>query len=504
MNIPVRYDIKKFLPKYERIRVLVDSDEDKYDTETFCPKLPNESANARDVRKVLYKKSFLNISNDLIGATKDAIFHEGIRLEFTGGESNPLYQWHNDVTLGHDNTNLINYCQDVVIEGLRAYGHVWTILDKPDYNANNFQDELQNGAPYICNVYPGDVINYEILDGQLLWFAYKCNYYPTWTNPLEKQPTFANTEQTRIWTRDKFIVIEVLNGKEKAKEFSHNFGFVPVIGQSFVESSDANSLLGLTPFFTTSNLIISANSLKSVADLEIYKHGTSVLMMNDSVVSSLNQETDDKGKTRPKMQDPEGYNIFMFSGEQKPEYLVKDLQAVDKANSQSLYYFNAAIQNERSLQSIQKKRDTVRESGETKQYDAEPARAALRTTSNKLELWCKKVLNMVAMMLDREKLTDSYVCEFPQRYILTKSVEEKFANIKSAIENQYPSITGRKEMFKSLTPDIAHDEELRAIIDKEIDAADIVVDPDEQVMKEVEKEMAAQNKEKETSTKSAE
>lgn len=474
----------------------MESDEDKYTTDTFCPKLPNESENAREVRKKLYKPSFLNIANDLIGATKDAIFHEGIRLEFIGAEKNPLYEWHNDVTLGRDNTSIIDYCQDIVIEGLRAYGHVWTVLDKPDYNAVNFQDELINGAPYISNIFPGDVINYEILDGQLLWFAYKYNYCPAWTNPLERQPASAGKTQTRIWARDKFIVIE--NGEKGGiKEFNHNFGFVPVVYQSFVESSDANSLLGITPFFTTSNLIITANNLKSVADLEIYKHGTSVLMQHEDNISSLNQETDGKGKTHVKMQDPTGYNIYTYSGEKPPEYLVKDLQAVDKANSQSLYYFNAAIQNERSLQSIQKKRDTVRESGETKQYDAEPARAALRTTANKGESWMKKVLNMVALMLDREKLVDSYVCEFPQRYILTKTLEEKFNQIKGAIENRYPSVTGMKEMFKSLTPDIAHDEEVRAIIDGEIEKAEISVNTDEEIRKEVEDEMALEQSKKE-------
>jgi hypothetical protein len=100
---------------------------------------------------------------------------------------------------------------------------------------------------------------------------------------------------------------------------------------------------------------------------------------------------------------------------------------------------------------------------------------------------------MVALLFDRDNLVDSYICEFPQRYILSKTVDEKFAQIKLAIENKYPSITGLREMYHSVTPDIAHDDKKRADIDKEIEKADITVNTDEEIRKEVEAEMAAAN-----------
>lgn len=492
IQIPTRYDILKNLKKYERIRILLDSDEAKYSSDTFCLKFPNESKNARDIRKELLSVSFKNIANDLISATKDAIFHEGIRLEFKGG-TNPLAAWAQDVTLGLDRTSLLEYCGDVSIYHLRGYGHIWTILDKPNYEAANFADELNNGAPYICNVYPGDVINYELIDGELEWFAYRYIYCPEWPDPTQPAPKEKGMMQTRIWTRTEFIVCE---SSGKVLRFPHKFGFVPVVYQSFFLPTDNSSILGITPFFATSNMIIFGNNLMSVADLELIKHGTSVLMMKSDAFGAMNVEVTGKGEAKIKKQDPQGYNILTYEGEVEPKYLVKDLQAVEKANTQAAYYFQSAIENERSLQSIFKKRDTVRETGPSRAFDAEPARAGLRATAEDLESWCRKVLNMAARMLGREALVDSFIVKFPERFILTKTLEEKLAQIKLMTEVNYPSITGRKESFKSLTPDIVHDTESREKVNKEIDDADIKLEGDDEkeIMKQVNKELESGKK----------
>lgn len=487
INIPIRYDIKKYLPIYERIRALIDNDESKYGNDTFCLKFPNECENARAVRSDLLKRSFKNISGDLVGATKDAIFHEGIRLEFTGLDKNPLYEWSKDVTLGRDNTDLLQFTQDYTIYDLRAYGHVWTILDKPDYNASNFEDELKNGAPYITNIWPGDVVNYELIDGRLKWFAYQCNYFPPWTDPLSPPTTTTGDgKEIRIWTDSQFIVTDGVNVINK---FNHNFGIVPVVYQSFMLPTDHSSILGQSPFFMSSNMIIMANNIMSVADMELLKHGNSLLLMHDEAISPANQEIDERGNTKTKIVDRTGYNKLVWSGEHPPEYLIKDLGSIDKAKDQANFYFSAAIENERSLQSIFHKRDTVRESGETKEYDAEPARAALRATAQDLESWCKKVLNMAAILLNRQNLVNSFKCEFPERYILSERATEKFDKIKSAIDANYPSITGRKEMYKALTPDIAHDSEVRTKINQEIDAAEIDLRTPDQIDAEIKKEL---------------
>lgn len=489
IDIPLRYDIAKNKKRYDRIKILLESDEDKYLTDEFCLRFPNEAGNARQIRKELFRKSFKNISGDLIGATKDAIFHEGVRLEFTGEESNPLSTWAEDVTMGLDRTSLLDFAADYTIYDLRAYGHVWTVLDKPDYLAANFQDELKNGAPYITNIFPGDVQYYELENGELSWFAYNYTYCPLWSDPTLPPPVAR--PQLRVWTKDKFIIID-RNYKTPPKIIQHDFGFVPVIWQSFIAPSDPNSILGITPFFTTSNMIIFANNMQSIADLELIKHGNSVLLVNEETISGMNTEVDGQGVEKTKLHDTGGFNKFVYSGETKPEYLTKDLGAVPMANDQAMYYFSMAIQNERSLQSIGTKRDTVRESGVTKSYDAEPARVALRATAQDLETWCKKVLNMVALLFGRENLADSYVCEFPENFILTKSIDEKFEAIKKSIESQYPSETGRKEMYKSLTPDIAHNAEIRKVINKEIDDAEIELRSPDQIMKEVNDKILAE------------
>jgi hypothetical protein len=344
--------------------------------------------------------------------------------------------------------------------------------------------------PYISNVYPGNAVNYEIQNGELQWFAYNYHNNKPWNNPLEELGDKRENKQQRIWTKDKFIIIE--EGKAPI-ERPHPFGFVPVIPQGFIFPSDENSIVGQTPFFTLSNMIIFANNMQSVADMEIIKHGTSVLLVHEDGVSSQNTEVDAEGKVKTKLQDVQGYNKYVYGGENPPTYLVKDLQAVDKANSQADYYFNAAIQNERTLQSIFHKRDTVRESGVTKDYDSEPTRAGLRATAEDLEQWCKKVLNMSARMLGREDLVDSFICEFPESYILTKTLNEKFDEIGKMIKTQYPSITGIKEIYKSITPDIAHDSTVRDTINKEIDTAEISIDPEKDLQDEIDKEMNSES-----------
>lgn len=486
IDIKTRYDIQKNMSRYNRIRALMDNDESEFESEEFCLKFPNEPPNARDVRKRLFKTSFKNITNDLLSATKDAIFHEGIRLEFKGKEADPLYAWSKNVTRGGDDIDLLTYIQDVVVYGLRGYGHVWTVIDKPNYEAVNFQDELEKGQPYIANIWPGNVVNYEIINGDLQWFAYKCKHLSPWLDPTSPPEITSPREQLRIWTKTEYIIID--NG-EITVRFPHKYGFVPVVYQSFILPSDDNSILGVTPFFTSSNMIIFANNLQSVADLELIKHGNSVLLVNEEGITPNNTEIDGEGGSHTKLVDPTGYNKYIYTGE-KPEYLIKNLESVPLANKQAEKYFMAAIQNERTMQSIIHKRDTVRESGETKQYDAEPARVALRATAMDCEAYVKKLLNMVAVMLGRENLKNSFICEFPERYILTKTLGEKFDEIQKMITTRYPSVTGMKELYKSLTPDIAHNDTVRNTINDEIEAADITIQSDEEIMNAVEKEMA--------------
>lgn len=466
VTIPVRDDIRKYLNIYARIRALIENDEDLYETDMFCLSLPNEPPNAKDVRRKLLRKAFDNITHDLLNATKDAIFNEGIRLEFK--ESDVLKNWVNNVTLGGDDVSLIEYAADVVTYGLRAYGHVWTVLDKPTGPFTSMEDEIKNGAPYLANIYPGNIINYEIVNGELIWIAYYMPYAAPWLNPLEKPPAIGGKTEIRVWTQNDYYVIRN-NAVVPDEHINHNFGFVPVVYQQFIAPPDDSSIIGISPFFTSSNLIIYANNMQSVGDMELFKHGSSVLLVHEESINNMNSEIDETGIPKTKLQDAKGYNKYVYSGENAPRYLTKDLNAVGIANRQADHYFMAAVQNERSLQSVSSKRETVRESGETKVYDAAPARAALRATAQDLEKWCIKVLNMAARLYGREDLINSFTCEFPDRYIISNSAEEKFKRIEQMIKTKYPSVTGMKEAYKSLTADIAHDDAARAIINTEIE-----------------------------------
>lgn len=467
--IPINEELTKNKKRYSRIQALIDNDEKAYGSEDFCLRFPNEPTSTRETRKRLFIPSFQNISLDLLTAPKDAIFKETVRFEFPGA-NNPLSKWFEDVTLGGDSIPFDQYIKDVVCVALRAYGTVFTVIDKPRYAAKNIVDEVENGSPYLTCIHPCNVRNWSRTNNEFDWFAYDVSWQPPWIDPLEPQPQ--PILQTRIWTRTEYIVLE--NGSiVPEKGFVHNFGFVPVVVQPFIlPPTEYDSIVGSTPFFTTSNLIIFANNIKFIADFELVKHGNSILLVPENAMGLMNTEVDDRGRPKTRLQDTDNLNVFAYQGEERPEYLTKDLQAVPLSTQRAYEYFFAAINNERSMRAVTpavSDGTQIAESGVSKMVDMQPVMAGLRATSDCLQSWSEKVIDIVKKMFNAENAES--IVEFPKRFdIGAKQFQQRLAEIKQLIDNGYPSSTGLKTAWKSTTGDLTQDDKLAKLINEEIDS----------------------------------
>jgi len=488
MGIPRHPHVEANLDKYKRIKILLEGIEDEYTNDQFMLEFPNESAQTRKTRAGLFKPGFRNITLDLLSAIIDAVFQEPINLQFKD-EAGVLAKFSEDVTRGGEQINLLQYAKDFCAMSLRSYGQIWTVLDKPNYLAPSFEDELKNGLPYITNISPASVWNYEIIDGVMQWFAYKVIYKPRWEDPTQDPPQVK--KEFRIWTRDELIIKDSDTDKIVSRT-PHNFGFVPVIYQSFFLPPEDNTIIGIAPFFTTSNLIIMANNMKSVADMELTKFGNSVLLVNEQAISSMNNEVDELGESHVKLHDTKGWNQYIYHGEIPPQYLTKELNSIDKADTRAEMYFQWAIDNEKTMRSVMKKGATgqdLSESGIAKSFDAMPVLAGLRSTASDLESWCNKVLLMVYRVMnlgDPEKAKDTYTCEFPKTFdIAQTTLSERLKEVGEMYAINYPSETGIKEALKKITPQISTNKDTADMINEEIDESDVGGDAEAKMQKEI-------------------
>jgi hypothetical protein len=389
----------------------------------------------------------------------------------------------------------LTYAKDVVILALRAYGTVFTIVDKPDYSANNLEDEILNGKPYLQNISPLNVLNWSITGNEFEWFAYNRTHCEPWIDPTTTIPN--ETIQTKIWTRNELITVEHGN---IVKRYAHNWGFVPVVVQSFFKTPDDTGLIGQCPFMTTSNLLIMANNLLSIANMELFKHGNSILLMHEEAVSAMNMQVSGNGDASTKFHDQQGLNQLVWHGEKIPQYLTKELQAVTTSNQQADFYFKSAVDNERTMRSILKRGASgidIAESGAAKAFDAAPILAGLQSTSEDLQEWTNKVLKMVSRLYGEDET--AFKCEYPHKFdIIESSMSTTLDDIAKMQSTRYPSEEGMRIAWKKITPDLTVNADEQEEINAEIDAS-VTVNPEQAIMDQVSKEMNYE-KEKEAAT----
>jgi hypothetical protein len=466
--------------KWGRVEDLLENDEDAFKEEPFCIQLPNEDDAAYLKRKEYFPTTFTNPSQDLISAPGDTLFKNGYKLEFEGGDSSMLSSFAENCVQANDKVPFARYLKDYVAVGLRAYGTVFTVINKPRYEAKSREDERESGMPYLVNIRPADVVNYVIWEGELQWFAYKRHMGEPWLDPTRESP--GEDEVTCIWTRDRFIVIKKNGREDKTRGFDHKWGFVPVVIQgSFLASPDA--VLGEWAFDQTSNMLITANNLRHIAVYELLKHGASLLLVNEEAIMAANMTADRKGNTKLKKQDKGG--VLPWAGTIPPAYLVKEL-AVEEAKGLAKEYFDDAVENERDLKSVAKKGTTgeqVAESGFAKMIDREPLEANLCGLAEDLEVYTDKVFTKVKKTLNEEK---GGQIGFDREFDL-RSFKQKLEEIKESIENKMGQVspTGLTESFKRLAPEITTNVEKQDVIMKEMEENVPVVFAEDAAMRDM-------------------
>ncbi len=469
--------ITKKLDKWNRVETLLDQDEEKI-KEDFAQRFPNESPEAFDARKEYFVQTFINITHDLVSAPVNSIFRQSIKAEFDNDNS-MLKTFSENVTLGNDKTPYERYIKDFVGIGLRAYGNVVTVVDKPKTVGASKLNERETGMPYLSNVRPQDILDWQLIDGEMKWFAYQKNYQPPWMNPMEEDQS--DTEELQyIWTQQDLFVLGTDGVLNTEMSFSHNWGFVPVVLQaSFL--AKPNDLIGNAAMDQTSNMIITMNNLYNLGVHELYKHGGSLLLFPEDAVTGTNFDVQKDGNPVTKRQDNNG--VLSYAGEIEPKYLVKEL-AVDQIMNWAAFYKQSAIDNERDLKSVIKKGmdgGDISESSVAKVVDREPLEANLVSLADDIEVYTDKIYSMVGKMVNEK---DDHKLEIDKDFDI-RTLQQKWEEIKIARENGLPKRSPAlySEMLKNTVGDVTRDIDTQEIAIQEIDDTQDLEQEEEEMVK---------------------
>jgi hypothetical protein len=462
-SIPRRANLDKKRARWKRISALIENDEDAFKSEIFCHQLPNEKSTDYYDRRTSFPVSMVNPSQELITSPGDMLFQNGVKHEVG---DNVLAAFTDDVTKGGDKIPYLQWLNDYVTVQLRAYGNIFTVVDKPRIVANSRLEELSSGMPYLTNIHPLAVHNYEMLDSEFLWFMYMSKYTPPWIDP--RTPAPQSEDIYCVWTRKEFIVMDADMKTKGDLSLVHNWGFVPVVHQASFKP-DTKNQLGASAFEQTSNMIIQYNNFLNIWKWELYKHAQSLMLMHEESIGATNMDTDQTGDTTQKKQ-ARG-TVLAWGGEHAPQYLVKDL-AVDAIQKAAEFWIQAAVENERDMKSVIKKGgdgQMVAESGFAKIMDREPLEANLCSLAEDCESYTEKVYDMVAKIMG---VTNDSVIEFDKDFDI-RSMKTKLEDIEKliSIKFQRASISGIKEAYKGLIPEITTDPDMQATIQQEIDDA---------------------------------
>jgi hypothetical protein len=470
IRIPVNPAIEKRAQKYERCRVLFEDDEQTLRNDndyTYCFKLPHEKQTEYNFRKNIFINGFINPTLELINAPGNVIFRCAPKEEIPDNlltfefAKNVMHSKYNSISL-------IRWMQNIASPMFRLNGTVFVIMDMPIDVTVSLQDQKDRMIyPYINFINAANVINWEIQNGEFLWFAYRACSRPDWTNYTKPPPR--STKEIHVWDKTNLTIYR--NGKDPEVK-PHNFGFVPVIYQT-AYPDNYNDIIGDCTFFTTSKLIFTAMNFMTCANMEVLKYSASLLLMPQQAVIAENSNIDNEGQVTLKKHYDE--TTMIYGGDKPPQFLTKDLQSIPVARDQYREYITEAINNEKNAKSIRKMGiggEEVMQSGIAKAIERDPVQANIVSTATDCELLHRKILNMAAIIL--EEPLDEINVEYEKQYDI-KSFEDKLNNLVTFMTKvtDYPSITGKREMFKSVTEGITEEPETAKIINAEIDTADV-------------------------------
>jgi len=467
-------ELKKVEPVWKRIKILMDEDVSKYTEPEFMLPLPNERLTARKERELAFVTGFVNTTQAVVRAKGDTVYAK----EITRANLSPSQQAFLE-RADKSKQPLQEIMQNEVAPTLAAYGTVFAVMDKPKTVAATKEQEIKSGLPYLTVLDPEQLLDFAWAeDGELLWVMYSVTSPVDRTNPTKPVKAWSSDKGIAIWTRFEYMVVSSDLQTNLTKPIPNPFGFVPVIIQA--QFVDPNKTIGKSTFFTGSNYLIMANNLNAASNGEVFKNASSTLLMNimdygdDAGDAKIEHEkSPDSNLSRIKKQADDIPNIILYQNPaDRPEYLARDLDLIEYAQTRADKYFELVTENEKATMSP----DTLQNpaSGVSKGYDFMAVNKMLVSFGNALNYFENQAFEMVALMSGE---TNQASIAYPTDYDV-RGFNARLEFIKGLIDASYPSKTGMNESYKSLTPEITKSTELRVQIDKEIDESETVVKPE--------------------------
>lgn len=460
-------ELLKVAKQWERIRILVEEDEEKYPD--FMLTLPNETTQSRIDRMEAFKVGFVNPATSLLRAKGDSIYQKPVvRQKLTPSQEAFLQR------ADKSGQSFQDIMQGEVAPMLAAYGNVFAVIDKPPVVAGSKAEELKAGIPYITILDVNQLIDFEWGDdGELLWVAYSVDA------PMNRQDPTRITSQwggnksgIAIWTRTQYMVKSNSGTKDLVPVRDNPFGFVPVIFQA--QYVQPNKTIGRSTFFAGSLYLVTANNLAAASNGEVYKNSSATLTMNEMDYSEDTIQHPKSPETNLKQihkHTHEVKNILLFQKD-RPEYLVRDLDLIELAEKRAEKYFELAEENEKA--SLSPDSLQAPESGVSKAYTFSDIDKMLAGFGHSLEAFERQAFRMVAKINGE---ADGQEVIIYSRDFDVRDFNARIAFVKNLRGAGYKSETGMKEAMKAITADITRDPTMQKKIDSEIDASKAVDEP---------------------------
>jgi len=461
----VNKEIKVMEDYWERVRVLLEEDESCYASEKFFPKLPNEKPADWEKRKIIFLMGFCNPSQELITTKADFIFKKTPDRKTDNADLQAFI-----AKADRGGQSLNDFMKNLASPILQGYGTLIGVVDKPRSVGASKAEELAIGMPYLCMLNPCQIIDWRwAQDGHLSMFRYQQAPSTVDVDPFSIAPE--GDQEYVTWTRTEYFRHNKKG--EQVDYLLHNFGIVPVaIQAAFLV--DVSKTLGKSSFFASSRLIIMANNHLSVANFEIVKYGSVLLMDQNDIDPNQVVRKKEAGTNLTELtsQTADGSVMAIQNMANPPAYLTKDIEVVGKANEQALFYFQRAADTEATGQepmplSGQQKHAGNPQSGVSKGYDFQDTDANLCTHAQHLEAWELQVLAIVSKMLN---IDATYSVMYPSSFDV-ENFSDKIAQIAMLQEISYQSRTGMAAAQRSITSELTNDEGEQKIINDEITAA---------------------------------
>lgn len=455
-------EVKEMEGAWARSRILVEEQEANYTLEPYFQAFPNESRTETQKRKEPYRMGFFNPAQELV-ATKGEYILRGKIDRITDAQELQAFIQRADKS----GQPLNDFIKNQASPNLQAYGTVFGVVDKPRGIQPNKAQELAGGMPYLCILHPSQVLNWAWgEDGGLLWFRYWKDQTVDLSDPFGAGAS--GDREYITWDRASYFRHDAKGNLVEA--LGHGFGVVPIAVQASFVMSDQRTL-GKTTFFSSSRHLFMGNTHLSKANMEILKYG-SILMVhaNDwdsqrGIEREIDPETNLPRLTNREAR--EGEILAIQDMDQRPGYLEKNIEVVEKANAQARWYFSLAAQTEATGQEPEPLEGGNPASGVAKAYDFQDMDANLFSHAQDLQGFETQVMTIVSKIL---KVSAPFSIKYPSSFDV-RGFRDKVAQVADLQRIRFSSPMGLKLAEKRLTAEITNDEQEQQAINDEIDSA---------------------------------